>query len=600
MSDERFSGQDQFKEGVGQEEEEWRIQAIRLRKMVSHLPSGAVFVENSKLFVNRAAEKIVGYTGDELSSRDLWFQKLYGDRSREVRALYEECRKEGFPENVVAKINRSDGEERVVEFSAHGFDDHEVWFLNDITEAEKGRLKLAEEERRHRAILNAANDAIITIDKKGIIVSANPAVEKLFAYREEEILGKNVKMLMPSPDQEQHDQYIENYHRTGIAKVIGIGRETIACRKDGTHFPIELSISRVEGLGLFTGFIRDISVRKAATDALQYELEYKNAIIDSAETVILILGLDGNIIRFNPYFENISGRRSKDVEGVGWIDKFIADKDQNRIKRLFQGMFDDEIYPHSVVFPIRTKKGKEVHIDWSFAPLPEVNGQISGVLCTGIDVTEKLGLELQVIQVTEEERRRVANELHDGVGSLLTGIDFRTQALVKELSQNDMLQAEEARVISKQIREAIIQIRAISSGLHPVGAHPDDLVMALKELTSKIFLKKGLTYRFRCSSSIRVENSAQANHLYRIAQEAVNNSIKHSDCSHITASLEQKDNSLVLKVLDNGIGYKQEAARVGGLGLHSMDYRARAMNGNLRIRGRKEGGTEVLCIVPIS
>jgi len=374
----------------------------------------------------------------------------------------------------------------------------------------------------------------------------------------------------------------------------------MACRKDGSRFPIELSVSRVEDLDLFTGIIRDISARKAATDALQYELEYKNAIIDSAGTVILVLDLDGSVVRFNPYFEKISGWRTKDAEGVDWFLGFIPKKDRKRLEDIYHKMFVDEAYPKSLTFPVLTKKGKERQIEWSFAPLPEVDGRISGLLCTGIDVTDKLGLELQVINVAEEERRRTASELHDGLGSLLTGIDYRAQALVRELSQIDRSHADESRLISKQIREAIIQVRAISVGLHPVGSHPEDLENALKDLTSKIFRKKGLTYRFRCDSSIRMNDATQANHLYRIAQEAVNNSIKHSDCSHITTSLEQKGGRLILKILDNGKGYGNEKARVGGLGLHNMDYRARAMNGNLNIRKRKEGGTEVLCTVPIS
>src|ERR1019366_7534805 len=123
---------------------------------------------------------------------------------------------------------------------------------------------LAEREARLRAILETAIESIITIDERGAIESVNPAAEKLFGYKAGEIIGKNVSLLMPSPHREQHDGYLANYLQTGKAKIIGIGREIVARRKDGIVFPIDLSVSEVKltGRRLFTGFIRDISERK--------------------------------------------------------------------------------------------------------------------------------------------------------------------------------------------------------------------------------------------------------------------------------------------------------------------------------------------------
>src|SRR6266511_5201462 len=120
---------------------------------------------------------------------------------------------------------------------------------------------LKEKEQRLRAILEAAVEGIITIDERGIVDSINPAACRIFGYAPEEVVGQNVSMLMPSPDREKHDGYIANYLRTGQAKIIGIGREVIGERKDGSVFPMDLSIGEVR-LGarrLFTGFVRDIS-----------------------------------------------------------------------------------------------------------------------------------------------------------------------------------------------------------------------------------------------------------------------------------------------------------------------------------------------------
>jgi PAS domain S-box-containing protein len=121
-------------------------------------------------------------------------------------------------------------------------------------------------EERLRAILQTAVEGIITIDERGTVESMNPAAEKTFGYDAREVVGNNVKMLMPSPYREEHDTYMVNYVQTGHAKIIGIGREVVGQRKDGSVFPMDLAVSevRLAGRRLFTGFVRDISERKKA------------------------------------------------------------------------------------------------------------------------------------------------------------------------------------------------------------------------------------------------------------------------------------------------------------------------------------------------
>ena len=135
--------------------------------------------------------------------------------------------------------------------------------------------KLSDSDSRLKAIIDNAVDGIITIDARGVIETTNPAAARLFGYSQEEMVGKNVKMLMPEPDKSNHDQYIQNYHRTGVGTIIGKGREVIGKRKDGTTFPFLLSISEVElSEGkMFTGIIHDISELQEVKDALKKEME---------------------------------------------------------------------------------------------------------------------------------------------------------------------------------------------------------------------------------------------------------------------------------------------------------------------------------------
>jgi two-component system sensor kinase FixL len=147
------------------------------------------------------------------------------------------------------------------------------WFgtSTDINDLKQSQELARENEARLRGVLESAVEGIVTINEQGTIESVNSSVGKTFGYTSEEILGQNVRMLMPEPYGVSHDQFLRNYMNTGLRKIIGIGREVIGRRKDGSTFPIDLSVSEVQtgGRRIFTGIIRDITARKAAEDRAQ-------------------------------------------------------------------------------------------------------------------------------------------------------------------------------------------------------------------------------------------------------------------------------------------------------------------------------------------
>ncbi|NDP47741.1 MAG: PAS domain S-box protein [Sulfuriferula multivorans] len=153
--------------------------------------------------------------------------------------------------------------------------------IHDITRRKQAEEALRESEARMRAIFDTAVDGIVTIDERGTIERFNPAAERMFGYTEGEVVEKNVSMLMPSPYHEAHDGYLAHYMQTGEKKIIGIGREVVGQRKDGTTFPMDLAVGETrQGVRrMFTGTVRDISARKQAEeqrDRLLRELESAN------------------------------------------------------------------------------------------------------------------------------------------------------------------------------------------------------------------------------------------------------------------------------------------------------------------------------------
>ena len=184
----------------------------------------------------------------------------------------------------------------------------------DIVRANAIRLS---NESRLKAILDNTADGIITIDEDGIIASFNASAEQIFGLSEIEAKGQNVSILMPDPWQSEHDQYIKNYLNTGDAKIIGKGREVMGLRKDGTTFPMDLSVTtmEIEGQLMFTGIVRDITEREKKKAALERVLNQNALILNSAGEGIYGLDLEGNTTFANPAGAEMLGYSVEEMIG---------------------------------------------------------------------------------------------------------------------------------------------------------------------------------------------------------------------------------------------------------------------------------------------
>ncbi|MCJ8163249.1 PAS domain S-box protein [Pontibacter sp. E15-1] len=188
-----------------------------------------------------------------------------------------------------------------------------------------------ENSTRLKAIIDTAIDGIITIDSKGIVETVNPAAARIFGYAPEEVIGRNVKMLMPEPDRSQHDQYIENYHRTGVGQIIGKGREVLGRKKDGSVFPFLLSISevRLKDKQLFTGIVHDITELKKAETALRESENKINSIIQAAVDGIITIDTRGIIEMVNPSAARLFGYDAAELLGKS-INILMPEPDSSR------------------------------------------------------------------------------------------------------------------------------------------------------------------------------------------------------------------------------------------------------------------------------
>jgi two-component system sensor kinase FixL len=170
---------------------------------------------------------------------------------------------------------------------------------------------------RLSAIIHTTVDGIIVIDSRGLLETLNPAAERLFGYAEAEVVGHNVSMLMPSPFHEEHDQYLERYQTTGRAAIIGTGREVRGKRKDGSVFPLHLSVGEmfIDGERKFTGVLHDLTQRVALEERLRASEAKWRAVIDSAIDGIIVINTRGDIEAFNPAAARMFGYGEDEVIG---------------------------------------------------------------------------------------------------------------------------------------------------------------------------------------------------------------------------------------------------------------------------------------------
>lgn len=213
-----------------------------------------------------------------------------------------------------------------------------LWKLRECANRQGCDTALRDSEAKLSAILDTISDGIIVIDEVGSIQLFTPGAERLFGYHRNEVFGHNVKMLMPSPYREAHDDYLASYRNTGIKKIIGIGREVSGQRKDGSVFPMYLSVGEMylDGRRMFVGITHDLTLRKRAEE----QLVMLSAAVDQSPAAVLIAALDGHIEYANRGFTELSGHRAEEVIGHNPCVSQLGDLDQTLFGNLCETVRD--------------------------------------------------------------------------------------------------------------------------------------------------------------------------------------------------------------------------------------------------------------------
>ncbi len=223
--------------------------------------------------------------------------------------------------------------------------------------------------------------------------------------------------------------------------------------------------------------------------------------------------------------------------------------------------------------------------------------QRTGATFLGRDITDRRWLEVNLLGVSDAEQQRLGTDLHDGLGQQLTGLAFMAAALRDRLKTSLPDEVPQADALARLAREATVQSRALARGLHPVQLEKQGLVAALEELATQAETLHGIECRFHTRGPLPAREHAAELHLYRIAQEAIRNAVRHGDAQRVVITLASRGPAHRLAITDDGSGFDPAKAREAGRGrgLRLMSYRATMLGGTFAVQSRPGAGARVAC-----
>jgi PAS domain S-box-containing protein len=339
-----------------------------------------------------------------------------------------------------------------------------------------------------------------------------------------------------------------------------------------------------------------------SSDAPLFNLEAKyRALVEQIPAVVFMAYLDKGIgeAYVSPQIETALGFSQTEwlEDPVRWYQQIHPD-DKIRWSEEAAEMFLSG-KPLRSAYRVIARDGRVLWFQCEAKMIRREDGRPWFIHGVGFDITERKGLEEAILEISAREQRRIAQDLHDGLGQHLTGIAFMSKVLEEKLSDKSMPEAVEAAKIVKMVNQAIDNTRELARGLHPVAAEPLGLMSALKRWAGEVEALFHISCSFRCENALPIPDANLATHLYRIAQEAVNNAIRHGKSKNIAIRLSGKNGAGTLTIQDDGDGFPKGPANSPGVGLSIMNYRADMVGGSLKVQPNPDRGITVTCMFPI-
>src|ERR1700691_2530239 len=472
----------------------------------------------------------------------------------------------------------------------------------DLTDAEGDEEQLPNADEIYRALVEQIPAVIFMahLDRGIGEAYVSPQIEATLGFSQEEWLEDPIRWYQQIHPDDKQRWSVEAAQMFLTGTALRSAYRVMA--RDGrvVWFHCEAKmIRRKDGRPRFIhGIAFDITELKRTEEALQEERNVVSAILHTVGALVVVLDPQGRIVRFNRACEQLSGYSFAEIKEKYFWDLCLVPEEAERFKIMVEQLrVENSARDYETSWVARD--GSQRLIAWSSTILPGEDGTPAYIIATGIDITERKRLEKAILEISAEEQRRIGQDLHDGLGQHLTGIAFMSKVQEQKLAEKGLPEEADAARIVTLVNQAITKTRELAHGLLPVISDARGLTSALKRWALEVEDLFDISCSFWIDEPVLIHDASVSTHLYRIAQEAVNNAIRHGEAKNILISLIPGNGYGTLRIENDGTRLPQQSTGDSGLGMQIMKYRAGMIGGSLKVESGVSRGVTITCQFPL-